>query len=75
MYNYESSDDESGSAQFNNRKSKSLGAPSKASLGSDTCAFETMTDSAANEIMVKIAASIKGKDTLQSSSGASKLPL
>ena len=57
VYRYEadSSDDERSMASYK-RRSKSVGAVSKASLGSDTCTFETMTETAADELMRSVAA-------------------
>ena len=55
-YDADSSDEDRSMASYK-RRSKSVGAVPKASLGSDTCTFETMTETAADELMLSVAAS------------------
>ena len=61
-FDADSSDDDRSTTSYK-RGSKSVGAVSKVSLGSDTCTFETMTETAADELMHSVAASKQSSKT------------
>lgn len=66
VYRYDdSSSDEGRFSGSKQRRSKSVGAVSKASLGSDSCTFDTMTDAAANELMQQVTKIASKKESKQ----------